>query len=398
MLAALLILSAIYYIFSFREGFNTEIVVKVEFDGKPYTIRRIVRCELKQTSGAWGDKAYGYFPEFMSFGIKTASGEGVIVTTPAVCSELKRRPKSILDTWVFDVPPQHIPLLSVADNADNPNQITVYASRQAYKSPKARLAFKSLNLQSPQLWNRFSFAVDSRDQFSFFGSMYEFENDVAYEHGKLKDKNDVTYQRGKPKKEYIRWLHMTFVSIPKEIWNDARKLRLSDGARRKLAVDYSVDEVVSLGRRLEIEDPSIFSEQRFSPRLPLYGYGIFPGPLLDGKECKVISCQMYLDEMVPYVQRANVWIPDLSNKGRFIVFNPDTVKDNALPSNNRSAAGRSVFTTQRVEFGNANYDYLSDIYSQESGNTVYIPKLRSLFHPVRWDFRFLTESLGAQNG
>ncbi len=370
-------LDSFFYRTFLQRGFNTEITVELEFDNKAYTVQRIIRCRRFQTSGEWAGKSYSFFPDYQSFGTTASTGEGIILTTPAVCGMRDNRFYENKD-WQVPVPENYLPLAAISDTAVEPKMITVYASRQAYKSPLARLKIVSIKINSPTVLNRSVFAADGRDDFSFFGSLHEFENYVADQEATLK----------KPTEE---WFHLTFVAIPKEIWSSEDNGLHLNNTTISLLNNAKVQTYLSLSQTLPIEHPDLHERNRkFSMNLPLLGHGVLPGPLLSGSKSERISDTMYFDEMIPYRLNQDVWERDDNSRGMILLFKPHTMKDNLKASVLIDTQGKKWNFAREIKLENDILTYHENPKTSFLPRApIYIPKSSNIYYPIPWRFEFI---------
>ncbi len=285
-----------------QPGFNVDITVNLEFDGKPYTLHRILRCRkdhsdprIPRISDIFNPLSQGWNeidPDFTAFGMKMPTGEGVIINDPFLCgSSFKKRIGSQLFNWEFNLPTDYAPPIAIEDNADDPTEITVYASQQAYKSPNARLVFRGMSVVPAQGWGIFH--SDGPDQFEFFGE--ETRNLPRYKYT--------------ARNRSMSWRSFAFAEFSKADWSLFRSPL--QGLEKDMQKMENAKEPVCL-----------------EPRL---GGGAGHAVTLEGMETnpqQSIANEAVSENMVPYRLENDVWVPDFESKGRLLLFNALKTKDN----------------------------------------------------------------------
>lgn len=128
----------------FRKYFRVQVSL-THLGNEPVMIDFVMGCGViaRQFLAQPTDYAYARMP--MVFGVRTKGGQGVLSETPDVCDygEGESEGRS-LDKRV---PPDYLPIIFHAENADDLESMTAYFSERAYDQPFSKLKFDNATVK-----------------------------------------------------------------------------------------------------------------------------------------------------------------------------------------------------------------------------------------------------------
>jgi len=346
-------------------SYNISYTVNVKLDGEPYKIKRIIRCERFMSDRQ--SRSYSFSPEYRSFGVKAKTGEGIIVTTPGMCGRRETYEKE----WTFEVPKDYLPLISIADNADDPAVITVYASRTAYRTEPRRLEFVGLEIKQPKGWESLRWGRSKPDKFRFLGNGQEVVN---YE-----------IRWGGAKTGVIkRWLYHSFTVVPKEYWMRDYGVKHFTEEKKQEVLNKQESGRLDTALCSFIATPWVYSGgTRYTMEGALYGAGLAPGPSLSGESIDEFVFDYFFDHILPYDLKEDIWEPDYKNIGKIKLFNPDKFTDTA--SRPAIDTGTVVFTQIIINGETVDYKHSKNKNSSSVFGCLYSYKDQSVYMPMNWN-------------
>ena len=174
--------------------YNVDITIKFEVDGKPYTAHRLIAYRVKEAPTCFG--CGGARAAYSTFGLKLESGEAILIFAPWFCGQCS------LDKVFSDFKTvegkrgSDIPMMGILDSVENPREIIVYASYEAYNAANSRIKFKSILMKNVDATE--GLKTDEADEFAIYDSRRN------------------------------SWKQVSWIPIAKEIWNDPKNHVVSD--------------------------------------------------------------------------------------------------------------------------------------------------------------------------
>lgn len=363
-----------------QAGFNIKISVDFELDGKPYSLHRTLRCRYEKLGG------YDIFgllsehpkwdridPAYTSFGIKTERGEGVIINLPNICQSPFVEYTGEADRErVMSIPDSYVPAIAIADNADAPNEIIVYASHQAYKSPNARLKYNKMQVTFLKGWQQSPFITDDPDQFAFFGGITGvFLWDELY-HGHRNLWRTIAFAAIPMDEQDRTWHGFTMFDYDQKRIDEAKELAYLDHGM--VAFENSAEHV------------GVMHSQKTYP----------------AATARVAEQENILENIIPYRLKNGIWEPEYNDRGRLILLNPDIYDDNCRsvqhPAYFIPKADNPAFHvfSRKIRLGGKLIEYEygahgmssrpTDSYADYLLSPVYLAETKTIYIPLHSSF------------
>ena len=346
----------------FTKSFNFYVAVDVEFDGKPYRIERTIECYRKLVYGPMGSKnLYSDFPRYRAFGIKTETGEGIIVATPAACDgdgrKWERGSKRTNYNWHTEIPEDYTPLMMVADNPDNPQKIIIYASRQAYKSSKARLQYKGMTIEPAKGLGRWF--ADGPDKYAYYGNP---------KYDSLKGDNKINQH----------WWSVSYVPVGRDVWGHNEEI---------VKAVANKQGVVQLDRRASVLINTL-DGYCHNFLYPFSGDGVMDSPSFRGERRKSDGCSssygyLLYQKLIPFIEgNDGVWRPDIERQGMDVVYRKNNEQKNG---NEETSVWKRTIRIQDQEFDlifEPDYVRGGRIFTYTKSSDFYFSTGDKIFHGV----------------
>lgn len=143
--------------------------IELEVDGQPITLSQNITCERIITYKSPSSEQSTTVGRTFAMSEVLPTGEVVIGSAPSACNMFKHGPKNVDGKFPiyikkYDLSENYLPWIAIADKQVIPDLVFVYASKAAYKSPAARIKFKSVDVS----WAGANVEPDPYDRFHWF--------------------------------------------------------------------------------------------------------------------------------------------------------------------------------------------------------------------------------------
>lgn len=239
--------------------FLAKVTVDIEVDGEPVLIERIVECRTFEVPAGdlfqrlWRRAPTRYFPVVRGMGARLKSGGAIMMYTPYLCDH------QVEGTWPFRTikvtpnPPGALTMMAWTKDADDPEELEIYASQAYFDHPDARVKINRIEATDPPP----GATADPPGEFSWFA-----QEDVYYKRPKHRGVATTLSNRAirSPKSPYTNWRAyrtLSVTALAQEIWSQDRDLAallrgvtqpvVLEGDRRRAASDFIRRNYVEAG-------------------------------------------------------------------------------------------------------------------------------------------------------
>jgi hypothetical protein len=155
-------------------SFFMQVLIELEVDGEPLGIENIVHCmPYEGFNGRYKYVNYYVSPLNKVFSHRLTNGSAILIWTPEACQAVRMKKDNETGKVTYDwpaVPEEGFPLIGWLEDANNADEILLYASFEAYKNKNARIEYKSMRFQQPDNY-KLDKGVSLSDEYWWLGSV-----------------------------------------------------------------------------------------------------------------------------------------------------------------------------------------------------------------------------------